>query len=321
MTDARDDLSISIVVPLLNERPTLDELHRRLAATLASITPRYEIVFVDDGSTDGSIEVIRALRAKDARVRYLRFRRNFGKSAALAAGFRAARHEVIVTIDADMQESPEELAALIAKLGEGFDLVSAWRRHRKDPLSRRAGSVLYNWITRQLTGVHLHDINCGFKCYTRRVLDEVLVYGERHRYIPVLASYRGFRMAEVPVEHAPRRHGRSRYGMDRILGGFFTLLTVILVARYTNRPLHFFGLLGLSLAAVGVVLAGSVTLDYLMTPGGVNQPLLVLGTVLVIVGVQFLLFGLLAELIVFSYRRDGDYAVIEASEDQRGTGA
>ncbi len=310
--------AISVVVPLCNERPALEELYTRLAAVLTEIADEYEIIFVDDGSTDGSIEKLKEFRAINSAVRYVRFRRNFGKSAALAAGFRNSRYPIIATMDADLQDMPEQLSLLVDKLKEGCDLVSGWRHNRHDKLSKRIGSKIYNRTTSFLTGVRLHDINCGLKCYRREVLDEVLIYGERHRYIPVLASYRGFRLGEVKIEHAEREYGHSHYGLERVFGGVFSLLTVILLTRYTNRPLHFFGFLGAFLGLVGTVIdayliAGRVLFNHWLT----NRPLLIIGTLLVIVGVQFILFGLLAEMIAFSYRRESDYSVVETSEETK----
>jgi glycosyltransferase involved in cell wall biosynthesis len=308
--------AISVVIPLSNERPALEELYNRLAAVLVQIADEYEIIFVDDGSTDGSIEKIKEFRHANPSVRYIRFRRNFGKSAALAAGFRSARYRIIATLDADLQDMPEQLALLIDKLKEGCDLVSGWRYHRHDKLSKRIGSRIYNLATSLLTGVRLHDINCGLKCYRKEVLDEVMIYGERHRYIPVLASYRGFRLGEVKIEHARREHGRSHYGFERVFGGIFSLMTVILMTRYTNRPLHFFGFMGIFLGLIGTVIdtyliIGRVFFNRWLS----NRPLLIIGTLFVIVGVQFILFGLLAEMIAFSYRRESDYSIVETSDE------
>jgi glycosyltransferase involved in cell wall biosynthesis len=312
--------TVSVVVPLLNERASLDALYSRLAGVLREISSRFEIIFVDDGSTDGSIETLRSISAIDRSVRYIRFRRNFGKSAALAAGFRAARYGIVVTMDGDLQDIPEQLPLLIAKLDEGYDLVSGWRHQRRDKLSKRLGSKLYNWVTSLLTGVRLHDINCGFKCYRREVLDEVMVYGERHRYIPVLASYRGFRLGEVKIEHAEREHGDSRYGLGRVLGGVFSLLTVILMTRYTNKPLHFFGFVGLVLAGAGSAIdLYLITARVLFNEWLSNRPLLIIGTLLAIVGVQLVLFGLLAEMVAFSYRRESDYSIVEVSDEAEQT--
>ncbi|HYV07675.1 MAG TPA: glycosyltransferase family 2 protein, partial [Blastocatellia bacterium] len=314
---SRGSLSISLVIPVLNERPSLDDLNARLAAVLSVFAVQYEIIFVDDGSTDGSVDAIKELQRRNSSVRYIRFRRNFGKSAALAAGFRSARYPLVVTMDGDLQDLPEQLPLLIDKLNEGYDLVSGWRQHRSDPLTTRIGSKLYNWTTSMLTGVRLHDINCGFKCYRREVLDEVMIYGERHRYIPVLASYRGFRLGEVRIEHAPRRHGKSHYGIGKVFGGVFSLLSVILMTRYTNRPLHFFGLMGVLLGGLGTAIdLYLVALRLFFRQWLSNRPLLIIGTLLIIVGVQFVLFGLLAEMVAFSYRRESDYSIIETSEDR-----
>jgi len=311
-----DRQSISVVIPLLNEAATLQALHARLVAVLEPIAARYEIVFVDDGSTDDSINVLKRLSYSDANVRYIRFRRNFGKSAALAAGIVASKYDIVFTMDADLQDLPEQLPRILDKLNEGLDLVSGWRIQRQDKLSRKLGSRIYNWTTSKLTGVRLHDINCGFKCYRREVLSEVMIYGERHRYIPVLASYRGFRLGEVPIEHAPRAHGQSRYGFSRVFGGLFSLLTVILLTRYTNKPLHFFGMLGICLLGIGsaidlYLLTMRVFFRYWLS----NRPLLIIGTMIMIVGVQLVIFGLLAEMIAFSYRRENDYSVVERSDE------
>jgi len=217
-----------------------------------------EMIFVNDGSTDGSEQVLRELQQEDPRIRIIRFRRNFGKSSALSAGFREARNDVIVTMDADLQDLPSEMHKLIEKLEEGSDLVSGWKRDRKDPVGKRWPSKLFNFVTSLLTGVPLHDMNCGFKAYRKRVVEEIQVYGEMHRYIPVLASYRGFVVSEVPVVHQKRKFGRSKYGLTRFVSGFFDLMTVIMLTRYNRKPLHAFGVFGLVLLALG-----SATLIYL----------------------------------------------------------
>ena len=308
--------TLSVVVPLFNERAALDELYARLSAVLDNLGITYEIIFVDDGSTDGSMARLKDLRASNPSVRYIRFRRNFGKSAALAAGFRAARYQIIVTIDADLQDIPEQLPLLLNRLNEGFDLVCGWRYSRHDRLSKRMASRIYNRVTGMLTGVRLHDLNCGFKCIKREVLDEVMVYGERHRFIPVLASYRGFRLGEVKIDHAPRAHGASRYGIERVWGGMFSLLTIILMTRYTNKPLHFFGFLGSVLFAIGFVVDLYLIMMRLLRRQWLsNRPVLIIGTLLIIVGVQLILFGLLAEMIAFSYRRESDYSIVERDDE------
>ncbi|MFI5174833.1 MAG: glycosyltransferase family 2 protein [Terriglobia bacterium] len=315
-----DARSISVVIPLLNESATLEELYRRLVQVLRRICRRYEIIFVDDGSTDGSHEIIKKLLALSPAVRHIRFRRNFGKSAALAAGMRAARYEIIATLDADLQDSPEQLPVMISKLEEGCDLVSGWRYRRRDKLSRKISSRIYNWTTSMLTGVRLHDINCGFKVYRRNVLDEVMIYGERHRYIPVLASYRGFQLGEVKIEHSPRNSGDSRYGLERVFGGIYSLLSVILMTRYTNKPLHFFGIIGMAFLGLGSVMDLYLIAERILFHRWLtNRPLFLIGTILLVIGVQIISFGLLAEMIAFSYRREDDYSIVETSEEPEET--
>jgi glycosyltransferase involved in cell wall biosynthesis len=317
MTTDLSTSTVSVVVPLFNERAALDELYSRLTAVLDNLAFTYEIVFVDDGSTDGSLARLKEFRVSNPSVRFIRFRRNFGKSAALAAGFRAARHQIIVTIDADLQDIPEQLPLLLNKLNEGYDLVCGWRHSRHDRLSKRIASKIYNRVTGMLTGVRLHDLNCGFKCIKREVLDEVMVYGERHRFIPVLASYRGFLLGEVKIDHAPRAHGGSRYGIERVWGGMFSLLTIILMTRYTNKPLHFFGFLGSLLFSIGFLIDFYLILVRVFQRQWLsNRPILIIGTLLIIVGVQLVLFGLLAEMIAFSYRRESDYSIIETDGEE-----
>lgn len=318
ITPGPNAFTVSVVVPLFNERAALDELYARLTAVLDVVAITYEIIFVDDGSKDDSLPRLKEFRASNRSVRYIRFRRNFGKSAALAAGFRYARYSIIVTIDADLQDIPEQLPLMLTKLDEGYDLVCGWRHNRRDRLSKRMASRIYNVVTGMLTGVRLHDLNCGFKCIRREVLDEVMVYGERHRFIPVLASYRGFRLGEVKIDHAPRAHGSSRYGIERVLGGMFSLLTIILMTRYTNKPLHFFGFLGSMLFSIGFIIdAYLVILRLFMENQWLsNRPALIVGTLLIIVGVQLILFGLLAEMIAFSYRRESDYSIVETDGEE-----
>ena len=288
---------ISVVVPLFNEEHSLDALYHEIAAVLDSQPEPYEVVFVDDGSTDGSMAALERLHAETTNVVVVHLRRNFGKAAALQAGFLEARGEVVVTMDADLQDDPAEIPQLLAKLDEGFDLVSGWKTRRNDPWSRRVLSKVFNWTTGVVSGVRLHDVNCGLKAYKAEVLKGMRIYGELHRFIPVLASYRGFRIAEIPVNHRAREHGRSRYGLSRYVRGFFDLLSVTFMGRYRHRPLHLFGGLGLL-----VGFAGSLILVYLtvIKIGGAavgHRPLLTLGVLLVVVGIQLLSLGLLSELI------------------------
>lgn len=305
---------ISVIIPLYNEEESLSQLYEELTQELAGLCDDHELIFVDDGSGDGSFETLRELQTRDSRIRIVRFRRNFGKSAALSAGFEASRGDIIVTIDADLQDRPHEMGKLLAKLEDGCDLVSGWRSLRRDPLRKRFASKVFNRVTALMTGVNIHDINCGFKAYRRRVIEEVRVYGEMHRYIPVLASYRGFTVSEVPVEHAARRFGRSKFGAGRLLGGFFDLLTVIMLTRYNSKPLHIFGIVGGIFAFSGLGVLSYLSIGWLFDRYIGDRPLLSLGILLLIVGAQFIFFGLMAEMIAYSTRRQNDYSIRDIAE-------
>ncbi len=288
---------ISVVVPLLNEEHSLEELYGQIADALESQPQPFEVIFVDDGSTDGSLDVLTQLNAETTNVVVVHLRRNFGKAAALQAGFLEVQGDLVVTIDADLQDDPGEIPKLLAKLDEGFDLVSGWKTRRNDPWTRRLLSRIFNWTTAVISGVRLHDVNCGLKAYRAEVLRGIRLYGELHRFIPVLASYRGFRVAEIPVNHRTRQHGRSRYGPERYLRGFFDLLSVTFMGRYRHRPLHLFGGVGLLMGAVGFVILLYLTVLKFWGEGIGHRPLLSLGVLLVVVGIQFISLGLLSELI------------------------
>ncbi len=302
---------ISVIVPLFNEKEALEQLYTEIATEIDQLPYSFELIFVDDGSSDGSLDVLRRLLSSDSRIRVIRFRRNFGKSAALTAGFACARGDCIVTMDADLQDQPSEMAKLLERLGEGYDLVSGWKRVRHDPLTRRLASRVFNFTTALLTGVPLHDINCGFKAYRREVIAEIRVYGEMHRYIPVLASYRGFRVGEVAVSHRPRPFGVSKFGAGRFMGGFFDLCTVIMLTRYNSKPLHVFGILGVFSFLAGLAVETYLTAGWFLGRPIVARPLFFLGIVLLLVGVQFIFFGLLAEMIAYSSRKEGEYSIQE----------
>jgi glycosyltransferase involved in cell wall biosynthesis len=288
---------VSVVVPLLNEESSLEELYREIAAALEPRGEPFEVVFVDDGSTDGSLAALGRLHDAMSNVVIVQLRRNFGKAAALQAGFLEARGEVIVTIDADLQDDPAEIPQLLAKLDEGFDLVSGWKTRRNDPFLRKLFSRVFNWTTGLISGVRLHDVNCGLKAYRAEVLQDMRLYGELHRFIPVLAAYQGYRIAEIPVNHRPRRHGRSRYGPERYLRGFFDLLSVTFMGRYRYRPLHLFGGIGLLMGAVGFIVLLYLTVLWFWGEGIGTRPLLTLGVLLMVVGIQFVSLGLISELI------------------------
>jgi glycosyltransferase involved in cell wall biosynthesis len=303
---------VSVVVPLRNEGSTVAELYEQVDGAMPDTT--WEIVYVDDGSTDDSYSVLTRLHEEHPNVRVVRLRRNFGKATALSAGFAVSQGEIVVTIDADLQDDPSEIPRLLAKLEEGYDLVSGWKCTRKDSFSRRLLSRIYNRATGIVTGVHLHDMNCGLKVYRAEVLQSVRLYGELHRFIPVLAHHQGFRTAELPVNHRQRPVGQSRYGLERYLRGFFDLLTVAYLGRYKSRPLHFFGGIGLLLGAVG-----SVILMYLtaLKFGGESiggRPLLMLGVLLLVVGVQFFSLGLVGELLT---NHNEERAAVQPAPDRR----
>jgi glycosyltransferase involved in cell wall biosynthesis len=288
---------ISVVVPVHNEERSIGLLHEELQAALDPLGEEWEAVYVDDGSTDESFSALTRLHAREDNVRVVRLRRNFGKAAALAAGFAQAAGERVITIDGDLQDDPSEIPQLLAKLEEGFDVVSGWKTRRRDPLSRRLPSKLFNWVAGWMSGLRLHDMNCGLKAYRAEVVHNLVLYGELHRFIPVLAHEQGYRVAELPVNHRPREHGRSRYGMERYLRGFLDLLTVSFMGRYRHRPLHLFGGLGLLLGGSGVVLLVYLTVVKLTGHAIGQRPLLTLGVLLVVVGMQFFTLGLISEMI------------------------
>jgi glycosyltransferase involved in cell wall biosynthesis len=294
---APEATEISVVVPLFNEAPTLRALYAELADALDPLGLLWETIFVDDGSTDGSYAALTQLHAEMDNVRVVRLRRNFGKAAALTAGFLEASGHTVVTLDADLQDDPHEIPRLLARLDEGFDVVSGWKADRHDPWTRRVFSKVFNGTVRLLSGVRLHDVNCGLKAYRAEVTRDVRIYGELHRFLPVLAHYRGYGVAELPVNHRPRRHGRSRYGIERYLRAFLDLLTVSFIERYRYRPLHLFGNLGLILSAVGGVILAYLTALKIGGAGIGDRPLLLLGVLLVVVGIQLLSLGLVGEML------------------------
>jgi dolichol-phosphate mannosyltransferase len=288
---------LSVVVPLLNEQATLEPLYSELDATLAAAGLEWEVVFVDDGSTDGSYRELVRLHAAHLNVRIVRLRRNFGKAAALAAGIEVAAGEVIVTMDADLQDDPAEIPNLLAKLDDGFDVVSGWKCDRHDPFVRRFVSRIYNTATRLATGVKLHDMNCGLKAYRAEVFEHVHLYGERHRFVPVLAHHLGFSVAELPVNHRPRTNGQSRFGIERYLRAPFDLLTIVFMGRYRHRPLHLFGGVGVTASIAGGAILGYLTVVKIGGAGIGGRPLLLLGVLLLVVGIQFLSLGLIGEML------------------------
>jgi glycosyltransferase involved in cell wall biosynthesis len=297
---------LSLVIPVYNEAESLEPLVAEIDEALSAYPTPFEVVFVDDGSTDASFSVMRGLAESRDDVRVVKLRRNFGKAAALAHGFLAARGDVIVTMDGDRQDDPGEIPRLVAPLAEGYDLVSGWKQRRQDPLNKTLPSRFFNWTVRRTSGIPLHDFNCGLKAYRREVVETISVYGELHRYIPVVAEQAGFRVTEAKVSHRRRTAGRSKYGWQRYLRGYLDLMTVLFLGRYQHRPQHLFGGLGTLLIIIGVIVELYLSIDKLAFGSPIGQrPLLLLGALLIIVGVQLLSLGLIGELIANSRARQG----------------
>lgn len=291
---------ISVVIPLLDEEESLPELSEKLEAELKKLVgKRWEVIFIDDGSSDNSWQIIKKINSKARNFKAIRFRKNYGKSAALNSGFKAARGKIIITMDADLQDDPAEISNLINKLKEGYDLVSGWKKKRHDPFIKKFTSKIFNFFTSLSSGLKLHDFNCGLKAYRRECAKSLNVYGEMHRYLPALAFWDGYRVSEIPVQHHPRRYGKTKYGVSRFIKGYLDLLTVLFTTRYFKRPLHFFGTIGTFLTATGLII--NLYLVYEWIVGNTylsNRPLALFGIALIIVGVQMVSIGLIGEMIV-----------------------
>ena len=298
-----DQLELSVVIPIYNEQENIEQLYGDLKQVLERLGKSYEIVAVDDGSTDGSFEVLRELHRGDDLLKVVRLRRNFGQAAAFAAGFDRAVGEIIVSLDADLQFDPADIGKLLDKISEGYDIVSGWRADRQEAfLTRRLPSMAANWLISRITGVELHDSGCSLKAYRSEVIRNVRLYGELHRFIPALASSIGVHLAEVPVSHYPRRHGKSKYDLSRTLTVILDLLTVKFLLSYATRPMQVFGLLGMLSFAVGTVIAAYLSFIRLFLGSPIaNRPLLLLAILLIFVGVQLVTMGLLGELTIRTY--------------------
>jgi glycosyltransferase involved in cell wall biosynthesis len=321
-THASKTLDLTIVIPVYNEEESLQPIYRRLTQVLTEgPTPyreSYEIILVDDGSTDQSFQVCAAIQKYDPRVRVIQFRRNFGKTAALQAGFNLARGARLVTIDADMQEDPGDMFKLLAQIDAGYDLVSAWRKQRNDPVSKTLPSRVFNFVVARMTGVRLHDFNCGFKAYSQEVVFDLRLYGEQHRFIPVLAHQRGFRVGEVAVPHQRRRFGKSKFGVRRLGRGYLDFIQVLFLTSYLRQPLRLFGTVGTLLTLIGTAICIYLTVLWFQgqRPIG-DRPLLTLGVLLLITGLQFISTGLVGEMLRYSsYRSEDEYAVRRILETQ-----
>jgi len=294
-------MKISVVIPVYNEVDSIERLYKELIKVLTTFDS-YQIVFIDDGSSDGSENIIRKIIENDINIKIIQFHRNYGKSAALGEGFKIADGEYIVTMDADLQDDPKEIPNLVSKLEEGFDLVSGWKRNRKDPLSKKIPSKLFNFVTRLFTGVKIHDFNCGLKIYRQSVVKTLEIYGGRHRYIPALAGYKKFKVTEIIVNHRPRIYGETKYGGSRMFHGFFDLISILFLSKYTQSPLYFFGKIGLLTFLFGVgIEIYIIYLKYIMNePFAKHMALLMLGILIIVVGIQFFSIGLVGEMIANS---------------------
>lgn len=291
-------MDISIVVPLYNEEANVLPLYESIKRVMVASKTQYEIIFVDDGSADGTSKTIEAIAEKDKLVKVIQFQKNLGKTAALSVGFKHAKGNIIITMDGDLQNDPKDIPKFIDKINANYDLVVGWRSHRKDPFTKRFPSKIFNYLTKILTGINIHDFNCGFKAYRKRVTEDIILYGDLHRYIPVIAHWEDFSVGEVEVEHHPRIHGKSKYGFSRLFGGFLDLFTVKFLISYSKRPLHLFGSLGLISIMAGLVIG--VILVYVNLVYGVIivRPMLFLVVLLIIAGIQLVALGLLGEMIV-----------------------
>jgi glycosyltransferase involved in cell wall biosynthesis len=302
---------LSVLVPLYDEKDNLRPLFGKMQEVLAGLGLPWEAVFIDDGSTDGSLEVLQELLGADPRVRVFRLRRNFGKSAALDIGFQAVRGKRVIIMDADLQDDPAEIPALLKKIDEGYDLVTGWRADRHDRFVKKFTSRVYNLVTSTLTGLRLHDFNCGLKAFRREVVEDISLYGELHRYIPPLANWKGYRVTEVRVRHHPRAFGKSKFGPYRFFAGFMDLLTVMFMTRYSKKPLHLFGGAGLFLFLAGLIINGYLVMLNLLGKDFLRvRPLMFLGVLLMLVGFQLLCTGLLAELMTMSIHRKKEEGIV-----------
>lgn len=298
-----NDIYLSVVIPVFNEEGSVRELAERLSAVCRSLKKQYEIIFVDDGSSDGTLAAIREARKADRSIMVLVLAKNSGKSNAYSAGFDAAQGQIIITMDGDLQDRPEQIPEFIQKIEEGYDLVTGWKYTGKG--KRTWSSRLFNRLVRAWTGLDIHDTNCPFKAYRHEVVKSLRVYGTLYRFIPALAHWKGYRVAEIKVENDPRKYGATKYGPGRVLGGLFDLLTIVFLTRYLKRPLHFFGLAGLVFGSTGFVIDSAIVIKGLIVGRVGHQAMLLLGLVLIIIGVQFVFTGLLAEMMFRLFQEQG----------------
>jgi len=311
VSSGADQLDLTVLIPVFNEAENLAPLVEKLESDLGPLGLRYEILIVDDGSTDATAVTLRSLKPHHPSMRAISFRRNYGKSAALSVGFREARGRAIVTMDGDLQDDSVEIGPLIRMLDEGYDLVSGWKQNRQDPISKTVPSKVFNGVSSMMTGVSLHDMNCGLKAYRAEAAKSVRLRGELHRFIPVLAHWNGYRVGELPVVHHRRLHGKTKFGASRFLNGFLDLLSVMFLTTSSTRPLHVFGRMGIGVASLGALFIVWAAWPVLLGEALRLRPSLVLGLVLVVLGIQFLSLGFLGELIAGTRTEEPEYAVRE----------
>jgi len=305
-------MKMSFVIPAFNEEGNLEKLHHKLCAQMKSITDDFEIIYVDDGSTDNSFELLKKLTSDKRQVKIIKFRKNFGKSIALNEGFRIATGDIIVTLDADLQDDPAEIERFISELNNGYDLVSGWKQNRKDPVfTKNMPSKFFNYMISKFTGLKLHDYNCGFKAYRKNVVKSLSLYGDLHRYIPALAHAEGWKVGEIPVKHHARNFGKSKYGINRFFHGFFDFITVIFITKYLKRPMHFFGWFGLLFSLGGFSICTYLSILWIQGESIGTRPLLMLGILLLIIGVQIIMTGLVAEMITHGKQKNANDDFIE----------
>ena len=304
---SNDQTKLSIIIPVYNEQESLTILHEKVVAMLMGLQINWEIIYVDDGSADGSTETLATFVNQDGRVKLAVQRRNFGKSVALMTGFALAQGQWIATLDSDLQDEPDEIPKLLQKLNEGYDIVTGWKQQRQDPISKRVPSKVANTITSWLSGLYLHDMNSGLKVYSRDCARSLQIYGDLHRYVPVIAHLDGFRVTELPVVHHPRQFGQSKYGTGRLIRGGLDLVTVLFLSRYGRRPLHLFGTIGGLLMFAGFMINVLLAVEWFqgIRPIG-DRPLLLLGILLLLMGVQLMTIGLIGELVVRSKQEQTD---------------
>jgi len=315
MNKTRAHPEVSVIIPLYNEVESLAELYHKLKKALQSIRRTYEIIFIDDGSTDKSYEVLQELYQQNRNIKIYQFRKNYGKSAALAFGFSKASGDFVITMDADLQDDPEEIPSLIDKLESGYDLISGWKKKRYDPFIKKYTSRIFNRITAWVSGLKIHDFNCGLKAYRRTVIQNFQIYGQLHRFIPMLAHWQGFRVGEMEVQHHARKFGKTKFGPSRFFAGFFDLLTISFLNRFNKRPLHLFGTLGLLSLSAGMLISLYLAFYWFFINSALsNRPILFLGILLIIVGIQFISIGLLGEMITETKKSELEYSIKNSLE-------